>query len=200
MSSSSPIGFKVEWHSSRSNKWYQSQGHRFESLELHCEGGIVRDFTIRSNTNGLGLWLNAIKDLCPLILHRLVVGWIAHSPTNGIKVKVMGSSYGSVIVRGDHNLTSSSPIGFEVEWYSSWSDKTFWNKAVCKKGLWLMLPLFWSIEVNICYICLCCKSHFGNKSLSSQADIVIISWNSSKISNNTGTKFTLQSKTERHVL
>ena len=44
---------------------------------------IVRDFTIRSNTNGLGLWPNAIKDLYPLILHQLVVGWIgkAHSPT-----------------------------------------------------------------------------------------------------------------------
>ena len=41
-----------------------------------------RDFTICSNTNGLGLWSNTIKDLCPLILHQLVVGWIskAHSP------------------------------------------------------------------------------------------------------------------------
>ena len=39
----------------------------------------VRDFTIRSNTNGLGLRSNAIKDLFPLIL----VGWIgkAHGPT-----------------------------------------------------------------------------------------------------------------------
>ena len=43
----------------------------------------MRDFTIRSNTNGLGLRSNAIKDLCPLILHQLVVGWIgkAHGPT-----------------------------------------------------------------------------------------------------------------------
>ena len=43
----------------------------------------MRDFTIRSNTNGLGLQSNAIKDLCPLILHQLVVGWIgkAHGPT-----------------------------------------------------------------------------------------------------------------------
>ena len=40
-------------------------------------------FTIHSNTNGLGLRSNAIKDLCPLILHQLVVGWIgeAHGPT-----------------------------------------------------------------------------------------------------------------------
>ena len=30
---------------------------------------FVRDFTIRSNTNELGLQSNAIKDLCPLILH-----------------------------------------------------------------------------------------------------------------------------------
>ena len=58
-------------------------GHRFESLEPHCEGGIVRDFIIRSNTNGLGLRSNAIKDLYPFILHQLVVGWIgkAHGPT-----------------------------------------------------------------------------------------------------------------------
>ena len=43
----------------------------------------MRDFTIRSNTNGLGQQSNAIKDLCPLILHQLVVGWIgkAHGPT-----------------------------------------------------------------------------------------------------------------------
>ena len=61
-------------------------GHRFESLESHCEGGIVRDFTIRSNTNGLGLRSNAIKNVCPLILHQLVVGWIgkAHGLTTPI--------------------------------------------------------------------------------------------------------------------
>ena len=54
----------------------------------------VRDFTIRSNTNGLGLQLNAIKDLCPLILHQLVVGWIgkAYGLTSGIRAKVIGSS------------------------------------------------------------------------------------------------------------
>ena len=42
----------------------------------------MRDFTIHSNTNGLGLRSNAIKDLWPLILHQLVVGWIdkAHGP------------------------------------------------------------------------------------------------------------------------
>ena len=76
-------------------------GHRFESLEPHCEGGIVRDFTICSNSNGLGLRSNAIKDLCPLILHQLVVGWIgkAHSPTSGIRAKVIGSSRWSRIVR-----------------------------------------------------------------------------------------------------
>ena len=62
---------------------------------------IVRDFTIRSNTNGLGLRSNAIKDLCPLILHQLVVGWIgkAHDPTSDIRVKVIGSSHWSHIVR-----------------------------------------------------------------------------------------------------
>ena len=40
--SSLPIDFEVEWHSSRSDKWYQSQGHMFESRECYCEGGIVR--------------------------------------------------------------------------------------------------------------------------------------------------------------
>ena len=52
---------------------------------------IVRDFTIRSNTNGLGLRSNAIKDLCPLILHQFVIGWIdkAHGPTRGIKASTL---------------------------------------------------------------------------------------------------------------
>ena len=50
--------------------------HRFESLEPHCEGGIVRYFIIHSNNNGFGLQSNAIKDLCPLILYQLVIGWI----------------------------------------------------------------------------------------------------------------------------
>ena len=47
----------------------------------------VRDFTIRSNTNGLGLRSNAIKNLCLLILHQLVVGWIgkAHGLSSGIR-------------------------------------------------------------------------------------------------------------------
>ena len=49
----------------------------------------VRDFPIRSNTNRLGLQSNAIKDLCPLSLHQLVVGWIgkAHGLTSGIKAQ-----------------------------------------------------------------------------------------------------------------
>ena len=61
----------------------------------------VRDFTIRSNTNGLGLRSNAIKDLYPLILHQLFIGWIgkAHDPTSDIRVKVIGSSHWSRIVR-----------------------------------------------------------------------------------------------------
>ena len=42
VSFSSPIGFKVKWHNSRSNKWYQRQGHGFESQECHCEKWIVR--------------------------------------------------------------------------------------------------------------------------------------------------------------
>ena len=48
---------------------------------------IVRDFTIRSNTNGLGLRSNVIKNLCPLILHQLIIGWIgkAYGLTSGIR-------------------------------------------------------------------------------------------------------------------
>ena len=43
----------------------------------------VRDFIILSNTNRLGLWSNAIKDLYPFILPQFVVGWIdkAHGLT-----------------------------------------------------------------------------------------------------------------------
>ena len=61
---------------------------------------LVRDFTIRSNTNGLSLRLNAIKDLCPLILHQLVLGWIgkAHGLISGIRAKVISSSCWSHIL------------------------------------------------------------------------------------------------------
>lgn len=41
VSSSSPISFEVKWRSSRSDKWYQSQGHGFKLREYHCEGGII---------------------------------------------------------------------------------------------------------------------------------------------------------------
>ena len=63
----------------------------------------MRDFTIHSNTNGLGLRSNTIKDLCPLILHQLVVGWIgkAHGPIVWIEnsrstPKLLGPSIGIV--------------------------------------------------------------------------------------------------------
>ena len=95
VSSSSPISFKVEWHSSRSNKWYQSQGHRLESRECHCEGRIVGETIIWLSTTTLktgprGVISNAIKDL---------------------------------------NVPSSSPIGFEVEWHSSRSDKWYQSQG-----------------------------------------------------------------------
>ena len=84
-------------------------GHRFKSLEPHCEGGIVSDFTIRSNTNGFGLRSNAIKDLCPIILHQLVVGWIgkAHNPTSdNCKDRachmVLGKVLDDPLIRDDH--------------------------------------------------------------------------------------------------
>ena len=88
-------------------------GHRFKSLESHCEGGIVRDFTIRSNTNGLGLRSNAIKNVCPLILHQLVVGWIgkAHGPTSGIRAKVIGLNRWSRIVRDFTICSNTNGLG-----------------------------------------------------------------------------------------
>ena len=54
---------------------------------IHLLNKNYEGFHNHSNTNGLGLRLNAIEDLCPLILHQLVVGWIdkAHSPTSGIR-------------------------------------------------------------------------------------------------------------------
>ena len=94
VSFSSPIDFEVEWHSSRFDKWYQSQGHGFESRECYCEEGIVWRTTIWLSTTTLktgphGVILNVIKDL---------------------------------------NVSSSSPIGFEVEWHRSWSDRgKFWQ-------------------------------------------------------------------------
>ena len=83
-----------------------------------CWSRIVKEglwgiFTICSNTNGLGLRSNAIKDLCPLILHQLVIGWIgkAHGPTSGIRAKVIGSSHWSHIVReGLWGISQSTPI------------------------------------------------------------------------------------------
>ena len=68
VSSSSSINFEVEWHSSQSNKWYQSQGHGFESQVCYCEGGIVRGTTIWLPTTTLktglrGMMSNVIKDL-----------------------------------------------------------------------------------------------------------------------------------------
>ena len=54
---------------------------------------------------------NAIKDLSVSFssLIGFEVKFIAHSPTNGIRARVIGSSHGSVIVREGllrgHNLT-----------------------------------------------------------------------------------------------
>ena len=94
VSSSSPIDFEVEWHSSRSNKWYQSQGHGFESWECHCEEGII---------GGTIIWL----------------------PTTTLKTDPHSVMSNTI---KDLNVSSSSPIGFEVEWHSSRSDRgKFWQ-------------------------------------------------------------------------
>ena len=68
MSSSSPIGFEVEWHSSRFDKWYQNQGHGFKSWVCHCKGGIIGGTTISLPTTTLkigpyGVMSKVIKNL-----------------------------------------------------------------------------------------------------------------------------------------
>ena len=99
----SPMSFKMEWHSSRFDKWYQNYGHEFELRECHCEGEIVGRTIIWLSTTTLktglhGVMLNAIKDL---------------------------------------SVSSSSPIGFEVEWHSSRFDRLIcWNSQ--EKKLWLI--------------------------------------------------------------
>ena len=76
----------------------------------------MRDFIIRSNTNGLGLRSNAIKDLCLLILHQLVIGWIGktHDPTNGIRAKVIGLSRWSRIVRDFTIRSNTNGLGLRL--------------------------------------------------------------------------------------
>ena len=41
VSSSSPIGFDMEWHSSRFDNWYQSQGHGLESRSVIMREGLL---------------------------------------------------------------------------------------------------------------------------------------------------------------
>ena len=69
------------WQRARYYEWIGKKDSECETGKSTF--GSVRDFTIRSNTNGLGLRSNTIKDLCPLILHQLVFGWIgkAHDST-----------------------------------------------------------------------------------------------------------------------
>ena len=91
VSSSSPIGFEVESHNSRSDKLYQSQGHGFESRECHCEGGIVGETTIWLPTITLkigprGVMSNAIKDLS-----------VFSSSLIGFKVEWHSSWFGNMI-------------------------------------------------------------------------------------------------------
>ena len=109
ISFSSPIGFEVEWHSSRSDKWYQSQDHGFELRECHCEEGIV---------GGITIWL----------------------PTTTLKTGPLGMM--SKVIK-DLSMSSSSPIGFEVEWHSSRSD-TF-KTDLCIVGSQIILSTIFAI-------------------------------------------------------
>ena len=98
VSSSSPIGFEVEWHSSWSDKWYQSQGHGFESWECHCERGIVGGTTTWLPTTTLkigshGVMLNAIKDLSVFSITNWFWNGIVHGPTKMFCKYFTGKSY-----------------------------------------------------------------------------------------------------------
>ena len=88
VSSLSPIGFEVEWHNSWSEKWYRSQGYKFESRECYCERGIV---------GGTTIWF----------------------PTTTLKIGFCGVLSNDI---KDLSVSSSSTIGFEVEWHNSRSD------------------------------------------------------------------------------
>ena len=80
-------------------KWYQSQGHGFESWKCQCERGIVRGTTI---------WL----------------------PTTTLKTGLCGVMSNAIKYLG---VLSLSPVGLEVEWHSSRSDKepsfTAWERV-----------------------------------------------------------------------
>ena len=108
---------------------------------------VVRDFTIHSNTNGLGLRSNAIKDLCPLILHQLVIGWIgkAHGPTSGIRAKVIGSSHWSHIVReGLWGISQFAPIPMGLVWASCVTWSAFGSFSPSPLSIHLIVTKFFS--------------------------------------------------------
>ena len=46
VSSSSPVRFEVKWHSSWSDKWYQSQGHEFKSQSVIVREGLLGDHNL----------------------------------------------------------------------------------------------------------------------------------------------------------
>jgi len=46
VSSSSPVRFEVKWHSSWFDKWYQSQGHEFESQSVIVREGLLGDHNL----------------------------------------------------------------------------------------------------------------------------------------------------------
>ena len=128
MLSSSPIDFEVEWYSSWSNKWYQSQSHGFESRKCHCEGGIIGGTTIwlpitTLKTSLRGVMSNAIKDLSVLFLSPIgfEVEW--HSSRSIKWYQSHDHMFESWechcergIVGGDHNLTPYNHSKYGPAW------------------------------------------------------------------------------------
>ena len=134
MSSSSPISFKVEWHNSWSDKWYQSQGHGFESRECYCERGIVGGTTIWLPTTTLkigpcGMMSKTIKDLSIFLITNWFWGRMAQLTVRQMVseprlwVRVMGVSLWERDCWADHNLTS----------YNHSKNRPMWRDVECHK-------------------------------------------------------------------
>ena len=87
--SDSIYSFSINWNSYNLSLFISTLSLPNEINAVNCWMHFVRDFTFRSYTKGLSLQSNAIKDLCSLILHQLVVGWIgkAHGLTSDIKAR-----------------------------------------------------------------------------------------------------------------
>ena len=114
----------------------------------------MRDFTICSNTNGLGLRLNTIKDLCPLILHQLVVGWIgkAHGSTSGIRAGTLATV--SLLkcdprpFKMDRSQSYNAPPYFDGSSYAFWEVRIRAFLCSIDDSVWDAIEIGWTRPPN----------------------------------------------------